>query len=506
MIFISDNKKYTLYSLIILFLTQHSIFMFARSNLFYSQGSDTLNDYATAQFIKVNKFFDLGNATYSSRTAYSFYPFLHLFSVIYNYFSLIPLSIIAFFFIPSLNAIFIPVLLYHINKNFFKIDDRINYLAIVIFGINWYYTQFQSNYVRETFAIILGFAVLWLTNEIINREKDTLALWITDLFLFFALMLSHHITSYIIIGLLFLMFITSKNIFHNKGFKIFLLIVISAIVLYSVAAPRAFLQTVIDEILSSLNIAVSEISTQAITKQVAWKQYIIIAYYGTIGLIALIAYLRILLNKERSIKNIIFYTLFGALFGAAVILRLTTSPNVWGWAYFMSLRATTWAFMGLSVLAALGLDHILKFSKKVKASSVIIIIILISLLSVGKLSQFTNYFDDKSIPLSVNDSRFQASQWLKNNAVPPNFILIPPSNSSADSYEGARDMAPLAFLKENFMNSKNYDTFKGYIPFITSYFNIYRNTQALIDSNETLIQQIYSNGRTEIGYRQTNPH
>jgi len=108
MIFISDDKKYALYSIVILFLSQHSVFIFARSNLFYSVGSDTINDYATAQFIQVNKFFELGKGTYSSRVSYSFYPFLHLFTVIYNYFSLIPLSVISFYLIPVLNASFCP--------------------------------------------------------------------------------------------------------------------------------------------------------------------------------------------------------------------------------------------------------------------------------------------------------------------------------------------------------------------------------------------------------------
>jgi len=493
MIFISDDKKYTLLSIITLFLSQHSIFIFARSNIFYSQGSDTANDYATTLFIQFNKFFELGSATYSSRTSYSFYPFLHLFTVIYNYFSLIPLSVISFFLIPALNAIFVPTLLYQINKNLFKIDDRMNYLAIVIFGLNWYYTQFQSNYVRESFAIIFGFTVLWLTSEILNRKNGTIALWITNLSIFSALILSHHITSFIIIALLFLIFITSKTARDNKGFKTFMSIITASLVLYSIAVPRDFLLKVVNQILGSLNIDLSDISGQAITKQIAWKQYFILAYYGSIGLIAFIAYLRMLINKNRENETFLLYTLFGAVFGIAVILRLTTSPNVWGWAYFMSLRATTWAFVGLGVLAALGLDYLLKYSKKVKISSIIIIILLVSLLSVGKLSQFSNYFDDKSVAFPMNDSRFQASKWLKDNAIAGHSLLIPTIDAGVDAYEGAREMAPIAFLKEHFLTSQNITGSRQYIPFINSSFNIYKN--------DTLIQQIYSNGRTEIGYR-----
>ena len=226
-----------------------------------------------------------------------------------------------------------------------------------------------------------------------------------------------------------------------------------------------------------------------LTQDLAYIQYAIISVLALIGGV-------VLLRRKR--KNWVVITLisfFTVAFILCVLLRLSTPADPWSFTYYMSLRGTIWAFLGISVITTIGIVRIFKLNK-VSRKSLAVLLIVICILGAGKFSQYgTLVTDSSNIPLT--HQRYVAAIWLKGNTIHGSRMLVAPDRGYADAFEGARSMAPYAYLKEYFLDNRTgvtYDKFTdGYIPFIAPYYDQYRNS--------TEINTIYSDGNTEIGYK-----
>jgi hypothetical protein len=180
-------------------------------------------------------------------------------------------------------------------------------------------------------------------------------------------------------------------------------------------------------------------------------------------------------------------------FIVSTLLRLSTSADPWSWTYYMSLRGTIWAFIGISVVAAIGVTYILKLSN-INKMKFFALLIIISVSALGKFSQYPILITEPT-DTPVTYSRYIAALWLKEETVHGTNILVAPE-SNIDAFDASRCMAPYAYLKEYFLDEtkgRTYEKFDGYVPFVGGFFDQYRYLPS--------VQIIYTDGDTEIGYK-----
>jgi LPXTG-motif cell wall-anchored protein len=222
-----------------------------------------------------------------------------------------------------------------------------------------------------------------------------------------------------------------------------------------------------------------------LTRDLAYTQYAII------GMLILIGGLLLLRRKRKNWMVIGLLSFFVLAFALCLVLRLSTPADPWSFTYYMSLRGTIWAFLGISIVAALGMAYVFRLNR-VSRKGIIVLTIIICILAAGKFAQYGTIVTGSSdLPLTYY--RYASSQWLKAYSIHGSSILVAPSNES-DAFEGSRSIAPYAYLKEYFLDAEHgriYAKFHGYIPFIDEYFEQY--------SNLTGVNTMYSNGNTSIG-------
>jgi hypothetical protein len=231
-----------------------------------------------------------------------------------------------------------------------------------------------------------------------------------------------------------------------------------------------------------------------------WRTYLALGYYIFIAILTFIGGQKLLKKwREKEKQEVVIFTLFFALlFLLCILLRLSTSAHVWSWVYYMSLRGITWAFIGLSVLLALGVESILKLNEHISQKSFLALLLIICILAAGKFSQYPLKMDNPAIVPSVTFQRYVAALWLRGETIHGSNFLVAPYTLDIEAFEASRCMAPYAYLREYFLYGTQYykvqyDKFTGYIPFVGGFFEQYRNMSK--------VQVIYANGDVEIGYK-----
>jgi hypothetical protein len=227
----------------------------------------------------------------------------------------------------------------------------------------------------------------------------------------------------------------------------------------------------------------------------AFLQYAILAVFVFVGGLSLFR------EKKKDWARLVLIGFFVFAFVLSMAIRLSTSADVWSWTYYMGLRGTIWGFMGISVVFAVGIVYILRLNAahaRAHASlmGLFVLLFVICLSAVGKFSQFPSIVTDSS-KMPVTYDRYVAALWLRESSTHGLRILVAPYAVSVDAFEASREMAPYAYLKEYFLEETigvTYDKFYGYIPFVGKFFDLYKNS--------TGVQIIYSNGKSDIGYKQ----
>jgi hypothetical protein len=488
------SARYVLPSILLLFLCQHAVFAFAHPIWGYSFNSDSINDLHVASVISEKSHFELGEAGYTQRKAYSYYPMLHLFSVFLNQISGLPLSIIALFFIPFLNAMMVPIFLYYLFNEFFGLEDKERNIAVLFFSMGWYYTYFYSQFIREVYAFPLVLLCLWIAVRTLNNPSRQYAILLP--LVFSTTIMAHNISSYVLLAILAIITLGS-NISHKNGRlnKPFFLMVMMLLA-YTSFVVFDFTIRQVTYSYEGLRAIFTRDSFSLMKPYETWRQYLAYGYYAIIGILACIGGFKLLkLEKIRKNREVIMViAFFGLSFILCVLLRLSTPAHPWSWTYYMSLRGTIWAFIGLSVLVAFGIKHGLKLGSNVSSKSFFALLLIICVLAAGKFSQYPLIISDSTITPDVTYLRYTATLWLKNETVHGSNMLVAPYTSDIRAFDGARCMAPYAYLKEYFLDEAAFDKFVGYIPFISEFYDQYKNL-----SN---VQIIYSNGDTEIGYKE----
>lgn len=489
-----SERRYVLASLVILFVSQQAVFIFANSGWGFAYGSDQINDFQTAELISENAHFQLGQLGYSSRLSYSYYPMLHIFSAVFQHISGLQLTTIAVYLVPILNALFVTIVLYHLNRDLFGLDGRTLNIATLLFQISFYYTAFDSQFVRESFAFPLVLFSLWIAARIASTQfrKNGPRYAAIAAISFAAVVLSHQISSYLMLIILAIMAL-GLTVFHrNRRLILPLLLMTTVLGAYTLFVTASFTVTEGKLAFEGLQAIFQREGSPTIqrlgdplTRDLAYTQYAII------GMLLLIGGLLLLRRKKKNWMVISLLSFFVLAFVLCLVLRLSTPADPWSFTYYMSLRGTIWAFLGISVVAALGIAYVFRLNR-VSRKGLVILTIIICILAAGKFAQYGTIVTGSSdLPLTYN--RYASSQWLKLYSIHGSRILVAPSNES-DAFEGSRSIAPYAYLKEYFLDAEHgriYAKFHGYIPFIDAYFEQYRNL--------TGVNTMYSNGNTSIG-------
>jgi len=494
---LTEKKRYVIPSLLLLFTSQHAIFIFSQSTWGYNTGSDPINDLHVATVLGEEPHFMLGQVGYVSRPSYSYYPLLHIFFFFLNKLSGVPLNFIAVNCIPLINALFVCLLLHFLNRDLFKLSGRERNLATLLFAVCWYYTLFQSSFVRESFAFPFVLMSLWI---FIRMVKYPFIGWaVLSPIIIAVVILSHHISSYMLLSVMSLIALSYVIFYRNNRLnRPILLIAVMLFAYISFIATGLFSRHVTYFYGAFLGISLPA-SISIMKPYPLWRTYLTLSYYMLIAILASFGGLKLLKNwQEKRNPDVITLILFFAfIFLLCMLLRLSISAHPWSWTYYMSLRGITWAFIGLSILLVLGIKSLLKLDNHVSLKSLFAIFLIICVLAAGKFSQYPLRIDNPTTVPSVTFQRYIAALWLKNETVHGSNMLVAPYTSDMEAFEASRCMAPYAYLKEYFLDENwyefQYGKFVGYIPFIGDFFDRYKNSHS--------VNIVYSNGDVEIGHK-----
>jgi hypothetical protein len=497
-----DKKIYVLSSLLLLFISQHALFFFANPAWGYSivHVHDSSNDFHIASIISENAHFELGQVGYGSKF-YSYYPLLHIFSVTLNKISGIPLIFVARYIIPIYNAVFTPLLLYLLNFALFGLFGRTRNMAILLFAVSWFYTAFQSQFVREAFAFPLTLLSIFVVVRVIRVSNHRARAYVViSAILFTAVVLSHHFTSYILFLILALIAL-SLNIFYKKN-RINNQLFLMGILLFcyiSFVTMSLFVQQATSVYETFLLLFREKENVSIMVPYPQWRVYLAIIYYVIIGLLTLLGSVRLFyeLKKRRALFApemflIVFFVFSFLLFA---LVRMSVSASLLSWAYDMALRGTIWCFIGISIVAAIGIKYVLKICGQFRLNKIIIASLIICTLAAGKFAQYPLAISDSTVTPYITYPRYMSTSWLKGEVIVGSNLLVAPQ-CDLRAFEISRVMAPYSHLRGYFLDETKgftYEKFHGYIPLIGGFFDQY---------NDSLdVQIIYSNGDTDIGYK-----
>ena len=494
-IFLFAPGKYVLLSLLILFASHHAMFIFARAAPWgYHSGSDPINDFHIASVITEDEHFELGHVGYGGRSAYSYYPFLHLASVMLQKVSSLPLAFVALYVLPVFNALMVPTVLFFLNRDLFGLRGRTLGIATLLFATGWYYPSFQSAFVRESFAFPFALISIWIATRILRSGSRVYIALIS--ISFFTVFLSHHVTSYVLIAILVAMAFSSYVFHGNKKLNrvVFLLIIMLLIytmfVVFDFASSQAGLMFRAVQSIFAISYTPSVLAHYE-----PLRHYVVYSYYLILGALIMLGWVYVLRNARKKNEVVItLSSLFILLFLTCILLRLSVSPHPWSWAYYMSLRGTIWAFIGVGIVAAIGLDRLAKFTAFLNLKNCIAMFLLFCMLSIGQFFQYPPLVNDPTMKPNISYTQYISTVWSKKCTNHGSALLVAPYTEDLDAFETSRNMAPYAYLECYFLDWMSYDRFNGYIPFVEEFFEKFLN-----DSN---VQVVYSNGGTQIGYNE----
>lgn len=490
LMYVKDKKLFFL-SMLLLFISQHSLFLSAQPSWGYASGSDSINDLHVAMVLDGQDHFVFGEVGYG-RMYYSYYPIMHIFTVILSKISLIPIMIIAKYIVPLLNVMITCMVLYIIYDKI-VLDENIKRLSVLVFSLSWYYTLFYANFLREVYAFPLSLIIIYAFIQILNKNYKYI--YVTYL-LFLTLNFTHNYTSYmtIIIGTVLSIgyYIYEKE---SRGFYHILIMIIIVLVSTSEIFSDITITQILLTIFSFQDIL--QVGTISILPHRSLSERLIsYSYYGILGLLSLIGILYLFYKKDdREEKHYYpFFSFFFVLFIISVLIRLSASGQ---WSYYLSRRATIWSFIGVAILTSYGLDYVSSWitsrtSLTRKNVTSILIIFSFCVLSIGKFYQFPSVISDSSIPQPVSYLVYEGATWLNDYSIDGNPILISHFRNASNSV--ARHMSPYTNLRPYNLDWLSYDNFGGYIPFVGPFYDQYLN--------DTSVDMIYSNGELTIGHKE----
>jgi len=484
-----SHSPLTISSIVLLFLTQHSIILSAQPYWGYGFGSDSINDLHIASVVMEQEKLVLGQTGYG-RTYYSYFPFLHIYTVMLSKISGISVVNIAKYFIPLLNSFITPLILFALNKEI-GLDNEKNILSILIFSLSWYYALFHSNFIREVYAFPICLILLYSTIKILKRDYIFNSIFYL---MYLSLVYTHQFSTYLIIlniiVIAFGYYLTKKSTIINLNIiSMFVLMLVNSIYIYYDLTRHYIISSI-----TALFGITERGSLEILPGRASINVQLTLSYYLIVGILTLLGSYKLYFSDERKKYReylpFLFFCLM--LFGLSVLLRVSASGE---WAYYMSRRGTIWAFLGMSIIMTYGLDYVKKIDSRF-VTQFISIILIVLILSLGKVSQYPLHITNSELEQDVRAMHYESAIWLNEYSEDGSWMLVQPKGISTRSRNLVLIISTYAYLRQHYLYWMPYVRFEGYIPFVSSFYDQYLN--------QSDVAIIYSNGDVMIGYR-TNP-
>ncbi len=385
-----------------------------------------------------------------------------------------------------MNAMLSSIILYLLYGEIID-DEKLRKISVLMFSTSWYYTLFHANYLREVYAFPLSLLLIYSYIKMLKQKKYEY-IYLTYL-LYVSIVFTHHYTSYLTIIIAtvisFGYYIYEKQI---RGFYYLLSMIVILLICTSEIFSDVTISYIFNTVLSFKNILQTGTLT-ILPGRTLFELFMSLSYYMLIGLLMLLGLKKLISTMRENGRNIYFpfIIFFCILFVVSILLRVSAAGQ---WSYYLSHRATIWAYLGISILMAYGFDVLTSlFSNEYLKHFLVILIFCI--LAIGKFSQYPPEISDGAIPQPVSFLRYQSALWLKDNANMGDWFLISYSENASNRL--ARHMSPYSNQRQYNLNWLDYEDFYGYIPFLGPFYSQYMN-----DAN---VAVIYSNGEVNIGYK-----
>lgn len=283
------------------------------------------------------------------------WPILNFLSLVSSILLNVQLLDVAKWF-PSVYSSIGVIFIYLISKTIFN-NDKSALLTCFLMSIISWYAEFHSWYVQESvgFVFMLSLLYLYFKQEFMNiSSKDIVAYRLISIILLFTLIMSHHFSSFVFVGVMITFYITQKVYVHieNKSTPlnmIYPLLSIIALISYWIfIAPYPFQRIVsiyvnlfLKDTQPALNMYVPTIYLTLRQLIVRYGNYLFVAIFGIISLYSV--------NIQRKSRNfgvflsiLVFNVFLVGLYLSSVIfpriiLLATTRIFMYGWLFSLVL-------------------------------------------------------------------------------------------------------------------------------------------------------------------------
>jgi hypothetical protein len=200
----SSTIKVVLLEIAIFCFVLHMIYVIPYYGL---AGSDPYGDLVATKDI-VSSGFVLSNPNHVYLfTSYTDFPMIHILGAILSIITNIDLFSVAKYF-PSLIDVAIIPLLYLLLRYIFK-DEKIALLSALLFACVQNHIAFGSAFIRETLGLVLAVCCIYLYFSA-KHSLNPSAKYILSIVCFIGTVLTHHLTSFLLVIIFFLHFLVTK--------------------------------------------------------------------------------------------------------------------------------------------------------------------------------------------------------------------------------------------------------------------------------------------------------
>ena len=482
-----------IFSLFLLFLTQHLPWIYLHGPFGFSLDSDAINDLHVALSLSEKSHFefgDVGNVFRSSR--YSYNLSIYLITAMVNDITGVNIESLATKVIPVIMTLIVVLGLYLLYSIFSR-DISVVFVSMILYATNYFYVYKHSLFIREVYAFPLAIMCLYILFKKTLHNKNQISYSLILISLIVSVILGHQFTSLVMVVLVIYFLICVMVIDRKLDSKILniSILVFCMTLAYSMYIANTYFSQQLSATWSSLEKFISVLIAQDVAsdesfqlmKRNSWlEQFVSYGYYIVIYPFAVWGFLTTRKYITSSMVKL-FLTLMLIVLPMAALLRLSSQEM---WMYSLSVRSNTWSLIGISFFAAIG---IIEISRVLKVNTKVIVYVLIVFLSISSLSQQDSAIRNKDREL-FEQQRYIAAKWVKSYSSEEQQILVAPRKESPLSSEVMIDFAPYAFRKEYFLDWSPIKKFNGYVPII-------KNGDYELKIKHMLI---YGNGDLELGY------
>jgi len=381
---------------------------------------DALSDYRlTGRVVANHEWLTDLEPGFGLASEYIFYPITNFLYAITSMLTGIPLILVCKYLL-FIRAFVVPPLIYRCSRNFF--DRKVSYLATGFFLSSPGSILFPH---KETLALIFFIAGIYVITEIVKTRKFLLIGLLSTL----TLIMTHHLTTYVFLGLLTSLFFAS-TVFKRQSiskpttqFLMFSYVFFGAWISFVAWRVMSLHERLLSEVFFRILMPQPEVLLQLMQpyvpyeKTIIWVGYAITLISASLGFLY---YLRDRKNRSFAFVTITFFLL--AFLILATVFRFAPSPTLT--TIIVSHRAYEFGFFCVAPLSAL--FFIKNRSKKRSTVNVVLICAMIIMMITGPMagmlhpqnfSEITKVISFSSLSLSTWTSQFTRNEIIIGDKV-----------------------------------------------------------------------------------------